>query len=256
MILETHLLTKTYKLARSRPFAHRPTLDALTDVDFHVNEGETVGIVGESGSGKSTLARLLIGLEKPTSGEVLFRGEALANSRDEKRTMQIVFQDPNGSLDPRLRVAKIITEPLRGLRIDGDHQARLFELLDAVGLPASAAERYPHEFSGGQRQRIAIARALAPHPKVLIADEAVSALDVSVRAKTLNLLQDLKDQFSLTLVIIAHDLSVTHHISDRVAVMSKGRIVEQGEAEEVFQNPKHAYTRELLDAIPRLRPSI
>ncbi len=223
-----------------------------------VEEGETVGVVGESGSGKTTLAHLLMGLDSPTSGSVSYRGRNLAElskteTRELRGSMQIIFQDPNASLDPRLKVGTIITEPLRSLQIDGDHQARLHELLDSVGLSKTAIDRYPHEFSGGQRQRIAIARALAPNPKVLIADEPVSALDVSVRAKTLNLLQDLKDHYELTLVMISHDLSVMHHICDQVAVMYAGRLVETGPVIELFEHPEHPYTRTLLDAIPRLR---
>lgn len=233
-------------------------MHAARNVDLTIAEGETLGLVGESGSGKTTLAHLLMGLDKPTAGSVLFRDRDLSNlskaqRRDLQSSMQIIFQDPNASLDPRLKAGTIITEPLRSLRVDVDHQARLHELLEAVGLSSASTDRYPHEFSGGQRQRIAIARALAPNPKVLIADEPVSALDVSVRAQTLNLLQDLKEQFDLTLVMISHDLSVMHHVCDRVAVMYAGRLVETGPVEELFEKPEHPYTRTLLDAIPRLR---
>lgn len=257
-ILEAQGVSRTFRLPRRSLFGSRPFVYAARDVDLAVTEGETLGIVGESGSGKTTLAHLLIDLDKPTSGSILFRGADLsdlskAQRRELRSSMQIIFQDPNASLDPRLKVGTIITEPLRSLRIAGDHQARLHELLDAVGLSSAATGRYPHEFSGGQRQRIAIARALAPHPKVLIADEPVSALDVSVRAKTLNLLQDLKEQFDLTLVLISHDLSVMHHVCDRVAVMYAGRVVETGPVEQLFADPEHPYTRTLLDAIPRLR---
>ncbi len=166
----------------------------------------------------------------------------------------MVFQDPASALDPRMRVADIVMEPLRVLGIEGDHHARLAELMDAVGLPMAYARRYPHEFSGGQRQRIAIARALAPHPRVLIGDEPVSALDVSVRAQILNLLEDLRVGFQLTLILVSHDLSVVRHMTDRVLVMKNGRVVERGETREVFRAPQHPYTRLLLDSIPRLRP--
>jgi peptide/nickel transport system ATP-binding protein len=167
--------------------------------------------------------------------------------------VQVVFQDPASALDPRMRVADIILEPLRVLHIKGDHRARLAELLDAVGLPLGYARRYPHEFSGGQRQRIAIARALAPRPRVLIGDEPVSALDVSVRAQILNLLEDLRVGFQLTLLLVSHDLSVVRHMTDRVLVMQRGTIVEEGATRDVFRAPRHPYTRELLDSIPRLR---
>ncbi len=257
-ILQADSVTRTFRLPRTSFRGMRPVLHAVRNVSLDVTEGETLGLVGESGSGKTTLAHMLMGLDKPSEGTVSFRGRRLAHLtkaelRELRASMQIIFQDPNASLDPRLKVGTIITEPLRSLKIEGDHQERLHQLLDAVGLASGAAERYPHEFSGGQRQRIAIARALAPHPKVLIADEPVSALDVSVRAKTLNLLQDLKEQFDLTLVMISHDLSVMHHVCDRVGVMYAGRVVESGPVEHLFDNPEHPYTRTLLDAIPRLR---
>jgi len=257
-ILEARAVSRSFRLPRLSLTGKRPEIQALLDVDIIVNEGETLGIVGESGSGKTTLAHLLMGLDQPTSGQIQYRGNDIATMsraglRKLRASMQIIFQDPNASLDPRLKVGTIITEPLRSLKINTDHQTRLAELLDAVGLATGAKNRYPHEFSGGQRQRIAIARALAPNPKVLVADEPVSALDVSVRAKTLNLLQDLKEQFDLTMVMISHDLSVMHHVCDRVAVMYSGRIVETGPVEDLFTAPEHPYTRTLLSAIPRLR---
>jgi peptide/nickel transport system ATP-binding protein len=216
-------------------------------VSFVLRRNETLGIVGESGSGKTTLMKLLLGLEQPDGGQVSYGGQSL------RREVQVVFQDPASALDPRMRVDNIILEPLRVLRISGDHQARLRELLDAVGLPAASAHRYPHEFSGGQRQRIAIARALATRPAVLIGDEPVSALDVSVRAQILNLLEDLRVDFQLTLVLVSHDLSVVRHMTDRVLIMQHGRVVEEGPTRQVFRAPQHAYTRLLLESIPRLK---
>jgi peptide/nickel transport system ATP-binding protein len=221
---------------------------ALDGVDLDVARGQRFGIVGESSSGKSTLARLLLGLDRPDAGTVRIDGVPIGKDpRFVRRTMQMVFQDPMSSLDPRMRVRDIVAEPLRAT---GD---RVAELLAAVGLPKSAADRYPHQFSGGQRQRIAIARALAPRPSVLLADEPVSALDVSVRAQILNLLLDLTVQLGLTLVFVSHDLSVIRHVTDTVAVMRQGRILETGPTDRVYANPEHGYTRELLAAVPRLR---
>jgi peptide/nickel transport system ATP-binding protein len=241
-------VSRRYPLPRTRLFGPRKTVTAVDDVSFELRSEETLGVVGESGSGKTTLMKLLLGLEKPDSGSVTYLGHSL------RREVQVVFQDPAGALDPRMRVADIVMEPLRVLRIEGDHQARLAELMDAVGLPLAYARRYPHEFSGGQRQRIAIARALAPRPRVLIGDEPVSALDVSVRAQILNLLEDLRLSFQLTLVLVSHDLSVVRHMTDRVLVMQQGRVVERGPTRDVFRAPVHAYTRLLLESIPRLRP--
>jgi ABC-type glutathione transport system ATPase component len=236
----------------------REPVRALDGVSLAVRAGDRLAIVGESGSGKSTLARLLLALEAPTSGEVRFEGTPVSAHRRSaltglRRAVQIVFQDPLGSLDPRLTVGDSIAEPLRALRVPGDHRARVAELLTAVGLSESAARRYPHQFSGGQRQRIAIARALAPGPAVLVADEAVSALDVSVRAQVLNLLDDLVERLGLTLVFISHDLAVVRHLCTRVAVLYRGRLVEDATADEVYATPSHPYTRALLDAVPRLR---
>ncbi|HEY3061269.1 MAG TPA: ATP-binding cassette domain-containing protein [Chloroflexota bacterium] len=241
-------VSRRYVLPRTRLFGPRATLTAVDDVSFVLAREETLGIVGESGSGKTTLMKLLLGLEPPDTGSVTYTGQSL------RREVQVVFQDPGSALDPRMRVDDIILEPLRVLGIGGDRRARLRELLDAVGLPAASARRYAHEFSGGQRQRIAIARALAPHPRVLIGDEPVSALDVSVRAQILNLLEDLRVGFQLTLVLVSHDLSVVRHMTDRVLVMQNGRVVEEGPTHEVFRAPRHSYTRLLLDSIPRLKP--
>jgi peptide/nickel transport system ATP-binding protein len=237
-LLEGIDLTRVYRLPRTTLLGPRRTLTAVDRVSFGLAGGESLGLVGESGSGKTTLLRLMLGLERPTRGRVVYRGVSL------RRDVQIVFQDPVGALDPRMTVAGIVLEP---------RQQRLHELLDAVGLPRTAAGRYPHEFSGGQRQRIAIARALAPRPRVLLADEPVSALDVSVRAQILNLLEDLRQAFELSLVLVSHDLSVVRHMCERVLVMHRGRIVEEGATRELFSNPRDPYTRRLLDSVPRLR---
>jgi peptide/nickel transport system ATP-binding protein len=240
-------VTKRYLLPRTKLFAQRRASTAVDDVSFELTREETLGVVGESGSGKTTLMKLLLGLERPDQGSVTYAGASL------RRDVQVVFQDPASALDPRMRVDQIITEPLQVLRLPGDHRSRLSELLEAVGLPLAYARRYPHEFSGGQRQRIAIARALAPRPRVLIGDEPVSALDVSVRAQILNLLEDLRVDFHLTLILVSHDLSVVRHMTDRVLVMQQGRVVESGLTRNVFRSPEHPYTRLLLDSIPRVR---
>lgn len=236
---------------------------AVAGVTLSVAQGQRLGVVGESGSGKSTLVRLMAALDRPTSGRVLFEGRQVDTVPESqlgflRSAVQLVFQDPRSSLDPRMRVADIVTEPLRsrtlrrGGQVPADRNRRLAEVLDAVGLPQSAARRYPHEFSGGQRQRIAIARALAPQPRVLIADEPVSALDVSVRAQILNLVNDLVRDFGLTLVFVSHDLTVVRHVCDTVAVMRSGAVVEAGRTAEVYAHPQHDYTRALLAAVPRL----
>ena len=242
----------------------RGRVHAVKDVDLVVDDGDRVGIVGESGSGKSTLVRMMAALDRPTSGSIRFRG-AEVQELPEKRlgelrsSVQMVFQDPRSSLDPRMSVADIITEPLRSplLRQRSDvpvgRGARLREVLDQVGLPADAGRRYPHEFSGGQRQRIAIARALAPKPDVLLADEPVSALDVSVRAQVLNLMRDLVAEYQLTMVFVSHDLMVVRHVCDRLVVMRSGEVVEQGPVEQVYREPQHDYTRRLLAAVPNIR---
>ena len=231
---------------------------AVDDVSFDIRRGETFAIVGESGCGKSTLARLLMRLLSPTEGDVIFDGIDVRSLKGRdltalRRDMQFIFQDPFSSLNPRMSVGKLIGEPLETHFPDmsgTERRAKVSELLDKVGLRPEHAERYPHEFSGGQRQRIGIARALASAPKLMIGDEPVSALDVSVQAQVINLLGDLRDELGLTLVIIAHDLAVIRHMSDRVAVMYLGQIVEQGTVDTVFQHPRHPYTRALLSAIP------
>jgi len=258
-IVEAVDLVRHYRLARRSLRGPAPVRHALRGVSLAVRAGERVGIVGESGSGKTTLARLLVGLDTPTSGDVRFEGRSIVGRRERdlrelRAGVQMVFQDPLGSLDPRLTVGAIVAEPLVGLRLPGDRAARVAELLDAVGLPAGAARRYPHQFSGGQRQRIALARALAPRPRVLVADEPVSALDVSVRAQVLNLLLDLADDLGLTVILVSHDLSVVRFFCDRVAVLYQGEIVESGPTDVVYDAPQHDYTRTLLAAVPRLRP--
>ncbi|OIQ32734.1 MAG: oligopeptide ABC transporter ATP-binding protein [Alphaproteobacteria bacterium MedPE-SWcel] len=239
-----------------------PVVQAVDDVSLEVRRGETFAIVGESGCGKSTLARLLMRLLEPTAGQVIFDGEDISHAAGPeltrlRRDMQFIFQDPFSSLNPRMTVGKLIGEPLEVHRPElstGERRAKVGDLLRTVGLSDEHANRYPHEFSGGQRQRIGIARALASGPKLVIGDEPVSALDVSIQAQVINLLGDLSRDLGLTLVIIAHDLGVIRHMSDRVAVMYLGRIVETGTAAEVFDRPRHPYTQALLASIPAPRP--
>ena len=234
---------------------------AVDDVSFAVDEGEMFGLVGESGSGKSTTGRCILRLIEPTSGEVFFRGEnvlgfSTSRMRQARRDMQIVFQDPYSSLNPRMRVGQIVEEPLviHGLGSRTERRARVEELFDLVGLERDHLQRYPHEFSGGQRQRIGIARALALNPALIIADEAVSALDVSIQAQVVTLLLDLQKRLKLTYLFIAHDLRLVENICSRVAVMYLGKIVEIGETSTLFTQPTHPYTRALLSAIPTLDP--
>ncbi|MBL8588135.1 MAG: ABC transporter ATP-binding protein [Methylobacteriaceae bacterium] len=233
-------------------------LVAVDDYSLALAEGETIGLVGESGSGKSTLGRAALRLTPVAAGRVVWRGrDLLTLSRSEmraaRRQMQIVFQDPFGSLNPRHTVGTIIGEPLviHGLGDAAARRRRVAELIDLVGLPGEAAGRFPHEFSGGQRQRIAIARALSPEPAFLVADEPVSALDVSVQSQIINLIADLRARLGLTMLFISHDLAVIRHVADRIAVMYAGRLVETGPAEHVLARPRHPYTRALISAIPR-----
>lgn len=235
------------------------TVAALDGVDFSVRRGETVGVVGESGSGKSTLASVLVGLQLPTTGTVRFRGEPVRRldgrlRREFGRTVAVVFQDPSTALNPRMTIEDILLDPLLVHRIgdDASRRRRVRELLDLVGLPQSAAEVTPSNVSGGQRQRVAIARGLALDPDLLIADEPTSALDVSVRAQVLNLLGDLKRQLGLGMVFISHDIQTVRYVSDRICVIHHGKIVEEGNAAEVFDRPRDAYTRTLLGAAPSL----
>ena len=261
-LLRVEGLVKDYVLPRTRLLAPPPRTRALHGVDLAVPRGESFGLVGESGCGKSTLARAILALERPTEGRVLVEGQDLfgvppAALRRLRRGLQIVFQDPYGSLDPRQRVARIVAEPLDVLAPESAaaRRARIVEALETVGLAAGDADKYPHEFSGGQRQRIAIARALITRPALIVADEPVSALDVSVQAQVLNLMMALQARFGLTYLIISHDLAVVRQVTDRVAVMYLGRIVEQGATAAVFARPAHPYTEALLAAVPRPDPA-
>lgn len=239
-----------------------PAVHALSTVNLTVRRGETLGIVGESGCGKSTLARCLVRLLEPDEGHIRFEGQDIATLRPAEqrafnRRVQMIFQDPYSSLNPRMNVRQVLSEALRvhDMRPKGEIEARIRELLDLVRLPLDAAERYPHEFSGGQRQRIGIARALAVEPEVLVADELVSALDVSVQAQVINLLLQLQEKLGLTIVFVAHDLRLVRHISHRIVVMYLGKVVEVSLTETLFKSPRHPYTKALLDAAPELDPA-
>lgn len=232
-------------------------VQAVDDISFHVNKGETLGIVGESGCGKSTTGKALVRLLEPTNGSVIFDSKELttlsaSEMRKTRRDIQMIFQDPYASLNPRHTIERILGEPLlvHGMKDPLERKKRVHDFLDIVGLHAHHAKRYPHQFSGGQRQRIGIARALMTHPKLIIADEPVSALDVSIQAQVLNLMQDLQKQFSLTYIFIAHDLGVVRHISDRIGVMYLGKMVEISESEALYHRPLHPYTQALLSAVP------
>jgi oligopeptide/dipeptide ABC transporter ATP-binding protein len=259
-LLRTQGLAKHFEVRRGMFGRLRGVVRAVDGVDFSVDGGKTLGVVGESGCGKSTLGRLVLRLIEPSAGQVWFDGQDLGKLdatalRAQRRSMQIIFQDPFGSLNPRMTVGQILAEPLglHGLHV-GRHTERVAELLGIVGLDAAHAQRYPHEFSGGQRQRIGIARALAVQPRLIVCDEAVSALDVSVQAQVINLLQDLQQRFGIAYLFIAHDLAVVRHIAHRVAVMYMGRIVEIADTRLLFAAPRHPYSQALLAAIPRAQP--
>ncbi|HEX8088824.1 MAG TPA: ATP-binding cassette domain-containing protein [Blastocatellia bacterium] len=256
-LVEVRSLKKYFPVGGGALGAGGEVVRAVDDVSFTIRAGETFGLVGESGCGKSTTGRCILRLIEPTSGEVRFDGQDLLSlNKDEmrrlRRDVQIIFQDPYSSLNPRMRVGEIIEEPLAIHRAGGrrERRDRAAALLSLVGLEAGHADRYPHEFSGGQRQRIGIARALALNPRFIVCDEPVSALDVSVQAQVVNLLQDLQEQLGLTYLFISHGLSVVEHISTRVGIMYRGRLVEVAPSEEIFHNPLHPYTRALLSAIP------
>lgn len=255
-ILEVRNLVKNFTVRGARGLrASKRIVQAVSDVSFQVRPGETLGLVGESGSGKTTVGRCVLRLLEPSAGSISFEGRELVGMgprdlRSLRRRMQIVFQDPYASLDPRMTVGASIAEPLDVQKIPGNHEARVRELLELVGLSPDHARRFPHEFSGGQRQRIGIARALASEPRLLVLDEPVSALDVSIQAGVVNLLEDLQDRLGLAFVFIAHDLSVVRHISDTVAVMYLGKLVEMADAETLYAQAAHPYTQALLSAIP------
>jgi peptide/nickel transport system ATP-binding protein/oligopeptide transport system ATP-binding protein len=261
-VLEVTDLVKQFAVKTSKGFRTiKRTVHAVSGVSLTVNAGQTVGLVGESGSGKTTVGRCVLRLTEPTSGSVKFKGQetiglGAKDMRRLRRSMQIVFQDPQASLDPRLTVGNAIAEPLRIQKVEGNHQDRVAELLRLVGLSPDHARRFPHEFSGGQRQRVGIARALALNPSMLVLDEPVSALDVSIQAGVVNLLEDLQDQLGLSYLFIAHDLSVVRHISDIVAVMYLGKLMEIGPASEIYAHPSHPYTQALLSAVPEPDPHI
>ncbi len=262
VLLSVRNLVKNFELRGSKGFRKtKRIVQAVADVSFDVNVGQTIGLVGESGSGKTTVGRSILQLIQPTSGEVFFEGQDLTKLsfeelREIRRKMQIVFQDPFASLDPKMTVGSSIAEPLVVQGVEGDHEAKVAELLELVGLAPDHARRFPHEFSGGQRQRIGIARALALDPKLIVLDEPVSALDVSIQAGVVNLFADLQKRLGMSYIFIAHDLSVVRHIADQVAVMYLGKIVELGDKNSVYSHPTHPYTKALLSAVPLPDPKV
>ena len=263
-LLEIVNLTKHFLVKKGLIFQSSVgQVRAVDDVSFAIKPGKTLGLVGESGSGKTTISKMILGLYRPDSGQIFFKGTDLASSQGSKlrslrRSIGAVFQDPYASLDPRMTIADIVTEPMivHNYLTAQERRLKLLELLEKVGLRQDDANRYPHQFSGGQRQRIAIARALALSPELVISDEAVSALDVSVQGKIVNLLMDLQEELGLSYLFIGHDLNVVKQVSDEIAVMYLGRIVERGNAQEIFRNPRHPYTQALIAAIPVADPKV
>jgi peptide/nickel transport system ATP-binding protein len=258
-LLQVKQLGRRFALPRAQLWGAAPSLQALADVSFTLQAGKSLGVVGESGSGKSTLARLVMALDTPTTGQVLFQGQdihqlAPAQLRSLRGGFQMVFQDPYGSLDPRQKVLNIVTEPIQSgfVRSDGRSELRdrAAQALSEVGLRAADLDKYPHEFSGGQRQRIAIARALITRPALIVADEPVSALDVSVQAQVLNLMMDLQDRYGLSYLFVSHDLAVVNLMCDDLMVLQNGHVVEHGSAEQIFGQAEHPYTRALISAVP------
>ncbi|MCM3740573.1 ATP-binding cassette domain-containing protein [Oceanobacillus luteolus] len=257
-------LVEVRDLKKEFPLRNGQTLKAVNSISFSIQPGETLGLVGESGSGKSTTGRLLLQLQKETDGEILYKGMAINRLKKKeikqiRKEIQIIFQDPYASLNPRMKVMDIIGHSLdvhKLYKTKAERKARVEELLELVGLDKAHAMRYPHEFSGGQRQRIGIARALAVNPKFIVCDEPLSALDVSIQAQVVELLKDLQEKLGLTYLFIAHDLSMVKHISDRIAVMNAGKLVELAESEELYSNPIHPYTKSLLSAVPIPDPAI
>ena len=261
-LLSVRGLVKQFQMKAVRGMTGRKrVVQAVSDVSFDVGPGETLGLVGESGSGKTTVGRCVLRLIEPTAGQVMFEGVDLAKLSFEelrvvRRRMQIVFQDPYASLDPKMTVGASIAEPLVVQGVGGDHNEKVVSLLELVGLSADHARRFPHEFSGGQRQRIGVARALALDPALIVLDEPVSALDVSIQAGVVNLFNDLQARLGMSYIFIAHDLSVVRHTADRVAVMYLGKIMEIGDAETVYEHPTHPYTKALLSAVPLPNPRV
>ena len=255
-LLAVDRLRVDFNVSSSRFGGGKRVLQAVADVSFSIAEGEVLALVGESGSGKSTLGAVIAGLQAPTAGSLRFRGQPIEGAvrREAQRSIQLVVQDPFSALDPRMPVSAIIAEPLRIQRIGSaaSRRERAAELVRQVGLPPDALNRYPHEFSGGQRQRIAIARALAPEPKLIVADEPLSALDVSIQSQILNLMKELQEQRGLSYLFISHDLAVVAHLVDRVAVLYLGRLIEIAPRAELFATPSHPYTQALLAAVPRI----
>ena len=262
VLLSTRNLTKEYQLKNSFGVRKKQVVHAVSGVSLEIYKGETLSLVGESGCGKSTLGRMMMRLIEPTDGQILFEGEDITAFSEKQmnevyKKIQMIFQDPYASLDPRMKVRNLIGEPLVTHRLYPTREAaieRVKELMHMVGIRPEFLDRYPHQFSGGQRQRIGIARALALNPKLIVCDEPVSALDVSIQSQILNLLKDLQQEFDLTYLFISHDLGVVHYISDRICVMFLGKVCEIGETEEIYRSPMHPYTRFLLQAVPSMDP--